>query len=303
MKTVAVHNKYFHADDVFAIAILRLIYPALKVIRTRDEKELKLVDARIDVGGNYDPSKNDFDHHQTGGAGKRQNNIPYASAGLIWKHFGKRLVSSGDVFNHIDEKIIQYVDADDVGVDTYTPKKVSPYTIADFVHGLNPQWPNQSEELFNKYFEEAVLIITNLLKKEIEAAERSIQARDIIREEIKKSNGKYLLLKKYIPWREIVIKESKLKYVLYYNSIEDYWCVFAVPISINTFENRKSLPQEWGGLVEKDLQRVTGVKDAKFCHNNLFIVTAGSKEGAIKLVELALKNKPSRTKQNKFHTR
>ena len=290
MNRIAVHNKDFHADDVFAIAILKLIFPKVKVIRTRDEKELKEVDARIDVGRIYNPKTNDFDHHQQGGAGERKNGIPYASAGLIWKHFGRNLVSSDDVFGYIDKKIIQYVDANDVGIDTYTIKKLDPYTIADFISGLNPPWPIQTEELYNKYFNEAVLVITNLLSREIQAAEGIIKSRETIRKEIKKSNGDYLVLDDYLPWRETVIEESNLKYVVFYDKFEDHWCILAVPVSINSFENRKNLPKEWAGLAEEDLQKVTGVKDAKFCHNKLFIAIAKSKEGAIRLVELALKN-------------
>jgi len=90
MKIIAVHNGEFHTDDVFAVAILKLIYPNLIAIRTRDKDKLKEVDARVDVGFKYDPSSGDYDHHQKEGAGKRKNGVPYASAGLIWKHFGKK---------------------------------------------------------------------------------------------------------------------------------------------------------------------------------------------------------------------
>src|SRR3989344_7405912 len=112
MKTIAVHSGDFQADDVFAVSIIRLLYPEIKIIRSRDEEVLKHADIRADVGGKYDPSTHDFDHHQTGGAGMRENGIPYSSAGLVWKHFGKKLVSSDEVFNYIDEKIVQWIDAD-----------------------------------------------------------------------------------------------------------------------------------------------------------------------------------------------
>jgi len=290
METIAVHNKDFHADDVFAVAILKLIFPKIKVIRTRDLEELRKVDARIDVGRKYDPKTNDFDHHQKGGAGERENGIPFASAGLIWKNFGKRLVSSDDVFYHIDEKIIQSIDANDVGLDTYIVKKLDPYTISDFISGLNPKWPIQTEKLYNEYFEEAVCVIINLLKREIQEAEGLMKSKKIIRKEIKNSNGDYMILNNYTPWKKTVIEESNLKYVVSYDKIGDQWSILAVPISINSFQNRKDLPKEWAGLVNEDLQKVTGVKDAKFCHNNLFIAISKTKKGAIELVELALKN-------------
>ena len=39
---------------------------------------------------------------------------------------------------------------------------------------------------------------------------------------------------------------------------------------------------------DETLQKVTGVEDAVFCHKGLFLAVAKSKEGAIKLAELAL---------------
>jgi uncharacterized UPF0160 family protein len=40
--------------------------------------------------------------------------------------------------------------------------------------------------------------------------------------------------------------------------------------------------------MNEELAQVTGVADAVFCHNKLFMAVAKSKEGAIKLAELAL---------------
>ena len=44
-------------------------------------------------------------------------------------------------------------------------------------------------------------------------------------------------------------------------------------------------------LENKELADVTGIEDAVFCHKARFIVIAKSKEGAIKLAEIALKEK------------
>ncbi len=290
IRVVATHSGTFHADDVFAVSVLRLIYPNARVMRTRNTDELKKADIRIDVGGVYHFLTKDFDHHQRGGAGMRENGIPYASAGLIWKHFGKRLVSSDEVFNQIDAKIIQYVDADDVGFEGYTVEKLKPYTVSDFISGLNPHWPNVSSALFDSYFEEAVSIVVNLLKREIEGTEGIFKAKTLLRKKIKGSTGKYIVLDEYLPWKETLVQESNLYYIVYRDPIENNWLIMAVPVSLDSFENRKDLPKSWAGLVNEALQKVTGVKDATFCHNNLFCAVAKTKQGAIKLVELALKN-------------
>ena len=90
---VATHSGSFHADEVFALATLRLHFGVIGIIRTRDPEELAACDLRIDVGRKYDPESGDFDHHQ-GDAGERANGIRYASFGLVWKSFGAQVCGS-----------------------------------------------------------------------------------------------------------------------------------------------------------------------------------------------------------------
>ena len=85
---VATHPGTFHADDVFAVAVLSLVHDDLEIVRTRDDARVAAADVRVDLGGRSDPSTGDFDHHQRGGAGERENGIWYASFGLVWREFG-----------------------------------------------------------------------------------------------------------------------------------------------------------------------------------------------------------------------
>ncbi|PIN90097.1 metal-dependent hydrolase [Candidatus Pacearchaeota archaeon CG10_big_fil_rev_8_21_14_0_10_34_76] len=287
---IATHNNLFHADEVFALAILKMIYPDTILIRTRDSARLQEADIRVDVGGKYDSEGGDFDHHQAEFDLKRENGIPYASAGLIWKHFGGK-VAGKEVVDYIEKELIQQIDANDTGFDTYSINVCKPYTISDFIKSLNPSWSEQSEESFNRNFEDAVLIATKLLRQEIKRAEEVINAKNKIILKINESDKEYIILEGRIPWKETVVENSDLKYVISYDKIEDNWAILAVPISMNSFENRKDLPAEWGGLFNKDLQKITGVKDAIFCHKKLFFAISKSKEGAIKLVEIALGKK------------
>jgi uncharacterized UPF0160 family protein len=50
-------------------------------------------------------------------------------------------------------------------------------------------------------------------------------------------------------------------------------------------------PDSWAGKRDAELVKATGVADAIFCHNNRFMMVAGSKEGALALAELALSSK------------
>lgn len=288
MKNIAVHNGPFHADDVFAIAILKLIYPKLEVVRTRDEAILKKSDARIDVGREYNPEKGGFDHHQKGGAGKRENGIPYASAGLIWKNFGEKLANK-DTIKYLDERMIQYIDADDNGVDV--GKSTIPiYSISEFIEGMNPSSGESSHDEFDKRFFEVVGIIMKLLSGEIKRADIICKSREIVKNKIKESNGDYIILEEKMPWKDAVIKESKLKFVIMYNKLEKNWGISAVPVSLDSFENRMSLPREWRGLDNQALENACGINGAVFCHNSGHMAINLTKEGAIKMVEKALKN-------------
>src|SRR3954469_8147286 len=119
---VASHPGNFHADDVFAVAVLELVHGPLEVVRTRDAERQAAADLRVDVGGRSDPSTGDFDHHQKGGAGKRATATRYASFGLVWREHGEALAGSREAAAAIDERIVCGVDANDVGQTLVEPR-------------------------------------------------------------------------------------------------------------------------------------------------------------------------------------
>jgi uncharacterized UPF0160 family protein len=47
------------------------------------------------------------------------------------------------------------------------------------------------------------------------------------------------------------------------------------------------LPTEWGGR-QKDFAKISGVRDALYCHNGCFLAEAETFEGAHKLTVFAL---------------
>jgi len=169
MKTIATHDGIFHTDDVFAVAILKLIYPEIKIIRSRDSKEFCKADFKVDIGKIYHPDSGKFDHHQKEFCEIRKNKIPYASAGLIWKHFGEKLTNSKKAFDYIDEKLMQPIDAIDCGV-SITQKEIIPdYCIRQVILSFKPNWQEINPE-YDKAFEKAVKFATNLLFREIRSA-------------------------------------------------------------------------------------------------------------------------------------
>ena len=73
------HSGKFHADEVMATVILEKI---MTVNLLRVSKVPKTINPDVivfDIGGGK------FDHHQENKNGERENGIPYASSGLVWR--------------------------------------------------------------------------------------------------------------------------------------------------------------------------------------------------------------------------
>lgn len=108
---IATHNGVFHTDELIALAILISVYgwDNVDITRTRDPKVLESFDGiLVDVGDG------EFDHHTAGSIQYRENGIPYASAGLVWRAYGHMLVSHPKAYEFI-ENTLQFVDAADNG--------------------------------------------------------------------------------------------------------------------------------------------------------------------------------------------
>lgn len=120
MQNLYIHDGTFHLDDVALTAFIKLIYPDIKVIRTRDKNILAkaLLDKNsivADVARKYQPELHNYDHHQ-------DKNLPSAF-GLIWRHFAKdafRKVTSAtdemidDLYEKTKYLFVNFVDAYDV---------------------------------------------------------------------------------------------------------------------------------------------------------------------------------------------
>jgi uncharacterized UPF0160 family protein len=147
VEKIVTHGGWFHADEVFATAVLKDLFPEsmelkeggklayVKYVRNRDPKFLAKSKGDsstmlLDVGESYYPEDFNFDHHQVEGAGHRENGVEYAAAGLVWKHYGREWVKYVDIYSRklgltndeieliwkeIDEKYIQFFDSNDTG--------------------------------------------------------------------------------------------------------------------------------------------------------------------------------------------
>lgn len=294
-KKFVTHNGKFHSDDIFACATLSLVLEnkgkSFKLFRTRDLEIVKNGDYVFDVGGIYDPENNRFDHHQLGGAGKRENGIEYASFGLVWKKFGIELCISQEISDAVDEKLVSSIDAQDNGMDLYTIKfeNVLPYAIWDAFRSFLPTW-KEDENIPDSLFLEVVEIAKKILSREIKKAKDKFEAKTLVQKAYDDTLDKRLIvLDIYYPWRDALIEYKEPLFVVT-PRLGGKWDLSTITVNKDSFKARKDLPAVWAGLQNEELQKVSGVQDAVFCHRGLFLAVANSKEGILKLAELALKS-------------
>lgn len=301
---IGTHDGIFHSDEVVACAILALYHhnEQIEIIRSKNVAFLfsKEVDIMVDVGGGF------YDHHQPGGNGKRENDVPYASAGIVWREYGKEVIhkcscelygNSTDyivshVFEDIDEKLIQEVDKEDNGIPTYV------HTFS-FISSFLPVY-NSSHYSFDEGFNLALNVAIQILEHAIFESIGKMDAQKAISKMIK-NNGiiDYHILEipsQTFPWLEPVtfhnnttscFGDSQLIYFVIFPYPSGGWAAQCVPPSLGSkYEQRVPFPKEWAGQTDR-LTEISGIKDAIFCHNGCFFVKATSKEGVIALCRKA----------------
>jgi len=294
IKKLITHNGTFHADDIFACATLSLMLEKegadFEVIRTRDEEVIKTGDYVFDVGEAYDADKNKFDHHQPGGAGKRENGIEYSSIGLVWKKFGIELCENQKVVDFVDKKLIMPIDAGDNGINLFTnTTEVTPYLLQQIFFAIQPTWKEETDE--DKAFMQSVEIAKVILSREIIQAQDAIFAEETIISVYNNAEDKRIIVfDKHYPFENILPDFPEPIFAIYQRKADNSWGIRTVAKIKGAFDNRKDFPKAWAGLRDAELQKITGVSDAVFCHRALFLVVAKSKEGAIALAKLALQD-------------
>ncbi|CAL2260739.1 unnamed protein product [Prunus armeniaca] len=176
-KRVGTHNGSFHCDEALGCFMIRLTdkFSNAEIVRTRDPQVLEGLDAVLDVGGVYDPSRDRYDHHQKGfeevfGHGFKTK---LSSAGLVYKHFGKEIIAKElqvdeghlDVhrlFLAVYKSFMEAIDAVDNGINQYDteqpPRYVNNTHLSSRVGKLNLDWidPDQSTEKENEAFHQAM---------------------------------------------------------------------------------------------------------------------------------------------------
>ncbi|MCJ1242420.1 hypothetical protein MMC14_010428 [Varicellaria rhodocarpa] len=159
-KLTELNSGHFHADEALAVFLLRLLpaYSPSALLRTRDTSLLSTCHTVVDVGGEYNPSTNRYDHHQrTFNTTFPNHTTKLSSAGLVYMHFGKPIISQQTslpeassevslIYEKLYTEFVEALDAHDNGISAYDPKDTaslkkrfndSGVTIGSMVNDLN----------------------------------------------------------------------------------------------------------------------------------------------------------------------
>ncbi|KAJ6575145.1 GAMM1 protein [Mycena capillaripes] len=321
-KVIGTHNGTFHCDEALAVFLLRqtAAYRDSEVKRTRDPAVLETCDIVVDVGAVYDESKQLFDHHQRGftevfGHGFETK---LSSAGLVFKHFGKEVIANKTQLPLDDPKVttlwlkmykqfIEAIDGIDNGISQYPsdikPKYKSSTDLGSRVASLNPVWnqPSSPAILDAQFAKASQLTGEEFLGKLNYYANAWLPARDLLNGSIEASKqidltGKIIVFEQFLPWKEhlfdfeaeLAIPESDKAIYVVYPDEGGNWRVQAVPVSSESFESRKALPEAWRGLRDDTLSAASGIEGCVFVHASGFIGGNKTREGAMQLAKAAL---------------
>lgn len=229
-KVIGTHDGSFHCDEALAISMLKCLpeYESALVIRTRDPALLAQCSIVVDVGAVYNEAENRFDHHQREFQGTLDNyKTRLSSAGLVYKHFGKRILRSVlewdapassvpeafvDIcYDKVYRNFIEHIDAIDNGIsvaDGELRYRISS-TLSNRVGTLNPAWNEpQGAEVFNARFMDAMqLTVSEFCESAIGLWKYWWPARSIVQAAVDKRfeahpSGKIIVLDQFCPWKD-----------------------------------------------------------------------------------------------------
>ena len=314
------HDGQFHADEVFATAMFSLMAEEINVVRGGDTEIPENNGDWIiyDIGGG------ELDHHTPE---NKENNgihpgtdIPYAACGLVWRKYGPEVLEALDceeqyverVMTRVERTLILGIDAKD---NEYNPVKDTldgipnlsdslkeeilreartSLTITDIIKDFNPTWNSDLDPY--ECFMDAVSFAKDVLLNRIYTAMSSLDARDFVLRAIDYSANHVIIMDRFAPWEGVLYgqknnpKANDIWYAIY-PAARGGWNLQCARLSSEdrgTF--RHPLPHAWLGLRGEELQNVTGVSDAQFCHVSGFLCGADSQEGILELAQLAIES-------------
>ena len=301
-------------------------YAHSPLVRTRDPALLKDCHTVVDVGGEYNPTTNRYDHHQrdfTATFPGRHTKL--SSAGLVFLHLGKPVIAqqtglseSSPELTQLHEKLyddfVEAFDANDNGISAYDTAQLQDlgvskrfndrgFSIASVVSRFNSEHDAPAEQTEDDRFAKASSFTGSQFMSELVDAWKSwLPARKVVVGAFAArgqydANGRILVLKEGVPWHDHLYKieeergiSGQTLYTLFPENSEpdSKWRIRAVSKGNEGFELRKALPEPWRGQRDKELDKITGVEGGVFVHASGFIGGNKTFDGALRMAQKAL---------------
>lgn len=234
---IGTHNGHFHADEALAVYLLRLLpaYTASSLVRTRDPALLAKCHTVVDVGGEYSPPANRYDHHQR----EFVTTFPtrptkLSSAGLVYMHFGKPIIAQHikcpedslevDVlWQKIYEDFVEALDAHDNGISVYDPSETkdlkkrfydSGINLGSLIGDLNDHYDDEQKTAEEaqaaedqRFLSASSLMGTTFLRKLTYHHRSWLPARTLVHDTFSKrkeygQDGRIMVFSKGCPWKD-----------------------------------------------------------------------------------------------------
>ena len=280
------HSGNFHADEVFGTVFLSKIYGDITVAR---------LNSYLDDGSKiaYDIGLGKFDHHQLNDRKVRSNGIHYCGFGLLWQELGLDYLKSLNIenpsktFQVFDYLLVNMIDAIDNG-EFSIDSEYNVYTLTNLIELFRPKFNEEKDE--NESFLEAVNFANLIFDLVLKDAINKTLAIDIIKAKIPTIENKILVLEEFVPFEYAIFDlDLDVDFVIY-PSNRGGFATRTIPTYYDGNIPRKPFLKAWAGLRHEELQKVSGIKTAMFCHNNVFLFISGNLEDAKKAALLSMDN-------------
>ena len=280
IKSVAVHDGVFHADDILSVALINVIAKKnnlVEVIRTRDNDLIEKADIACDVG------LGDFDHHQDAKE-FYENGIMYASCGKV----ARALAADPEITDFGQEeldmllvKALYAVQAFDNGQDG-VPNYSNPFTFVGSFNTLNSNggvYSTAQDEAFDECLGMAEIVLANILAQ----IKEEISDCNIVKDAIANKENRITVFSKYCRgWQNVLVDYNNSHIddeivVVVFPGRGSQWNIQVVPKTKDPFNH-----EAWAyvPVVVKDIPGFI------FRHSGAFMATFETKEAAIKAAEI-----------------
>jgi uncharacterized UPF0160 family protein len=284
-RSVGIHDGSFHADEVTACGLLMLfdLVDKDRIFRTRDEGVLNRCEYLCDVGGVWDPKKKRFDHHQANYTGD------FSSAGMVLQYLFDEHILDSSLYYHLKRGLVQGIDEHDTGKSRL---EEGVCTFSMVISNFLPIHYGAAKEEMEKAFFEALSFTFGHLQRLRQRHLYQQECRQIVKEHMEKQRL-CLIFDEPIAWIESFFElqgEAHPALFVIMPTDNNVWKLRGIPPSYkNRMQVRCALPREWAGLQGEELQKVSHLEGAVFCHKGRFISIWKTKEDALKALEYVLK--------------